>query len=179
MPYSDNRLRPTGLELIRTRYPDPLAAVTFLDVGAGAGSNLEFYRPWFPNSRWVGVEAWQPYVDRFSLADRYATVLIDDVRQLPGLPAADVVLLGDVLEHMAVEEAGRVWRMALAAAPDGVVLASVPMGDYPQGEVHGNPYERHLSTWTAATADEHLPGARLVAVNDTVGLFASLVPVPA
>lgn len=175
MPYSDNRLRPTGLELIRTRFSDPLAAVTFLDVGAGAGTNLEFYRPWFPNSRWIAVEAWEPYVARFHLADRYATVFVDDVRSLP-LPPVDVVLLGDVLEHMSVEESTEVWCRARTAARDGLVLASVPLGHYPQGAVNGNPYERHVSTWTAETVDEHLPGARLVAVNDVVGLYASLVP---
>jgi hypothetical protein len=178
MPYSDNRLRPTGLQLIRTRFGDPLAALTFLDVGAGAGSNLEFYRPWFPNSRWIGVEVWQPYVDRFSLVDRYSHVLIDDVRRVP-LPPADVVLLGDVLEHMSIEEASEVWLKATAAARDGVVLASLPLGEYPQGAVHGNPYEAHRSTWTQETADLHLPGARLLAVNEVVGLFAALVPVPA
>jgi len=179
MPYSDNRLRPTGLELIRTRFPDPLAAITVLDIGAGAGTNVEFYRPWFPNSQWIAVEVWEPYVTRFSLADRYSQVLVDDVRQLTGLPRADVVLLGDVLEHMSVDEAGEVWRKATAAAPDGLVLASIPLGEYPQGAVHGNPYEEHRSTWTRDTAAEWLPGARLVAVNDVVGLYATLVPVPA
>lgn len=179
MPYSDNRLRPVGLELIRTRYPEQLAELRFVDVGAGAGSNLEFYRPWFPNSYWVAVEAWEPYVRRFSLADRYGQVLIDDVRQLPGLPAADVVLLGDVLEHMTVEEASDVWMKATAAAPEGVVLASIPLGEYPQGAVHGNPYEVHRSTWTIEMADLHLPGARLVAGNEVVGLFAALAMVPA
>ena len=59
------------------------------------------------------------------------------------LPAADVVILGDVAEHMTEADALRLWQRAADAAARAVYL-SIPIVHYPQGEIEGNPHEHHV-----------------------------------
>lgn len=53
----------------------------------------------------------------------------------------DLVIFGDVIEHMTVEHAQAVLDYAVEHA--GIVVVGVPFL-YPQGEVYGNKWETHL-----------------------------------
>lgn len=146
---------------------------TFLDVGAGAGTWLTVVKPWFPDTRWTAVEVHAPYVERFALADRYDDVILGDARTLP-LHTYDVVILGDVLEHLTRDDAVELVTVARAAARVAVI-ASLPLGEYPQGEWQGNPHEAHLATWTDDDVAEHLhPDAGHV--GPVVGTYLWLIP---
>ena len=59
------------------------------------------------------------------------------------LPAADVVILGDVVEHMTRDEGRAVWDRSVAAARHAVYL-SIPIVHYPQHDIEGNPFEVHV-----------------------------------
>jgi hypothetical protein len=142
----------------------------FTDVGAGGGSWLDAMRPWFPYARWTAVEVWEPYVAKFDLLSRYHAVLVGDVREV-ALPFADVTLLGDVLEHMSVGEAVEVWERARAQSR--LVIASVPLGEHPQGHVHGNAYETHRATWTHDDVLMRLPGVKLNYIGEIVGVYVA------
>lgn len=130
---------------------------TILDVGVGCGTYLDLLGPILPLARWIGVEIWEPYVARFDLAARYDELIVADVRDLDPLPAADLIILGDVVEHMAHADALKLWDRARAAARRAVIL-SLPIVEYPQGEVDGNPYEAHVHTWTDRDVVADLPG---------------------
>lgn len=116
----------------------PLAVV---DVGPGVGTYAKLLAG--PNvKRIVGIEVWEPYVHTYRLRDYYDELIIGDVRSVP-IPAADVVILGDVAEHMTADEAQEVWRRCGEAARRAVFL-SIPVVHYPQQPIEGNPYEVHV-----------------------------------
>lgn len=120
--------------------------MSLLDVGAGSGTWSMVLRPVLPGCSLIALEVWQPYVARFDLHRRYDEVIIGDVRTAP-LPTVDIVMLGDVLEHMSRDDAHAVWHRARTTARRAV-FASVPIGEHPQGPEEGNDYERHVDTWT-------------------------------
>lgn len=125
-------------------------------------------RPRLPGCVLIGLEIFEPYVAQFGLRERYDKLLIGDARTAP-FPTVDVVILGDVLEHMTREDALAVWDKARRAARMAV-FASVPLGDFPQGAEYGNNYERHLTTWTHAEL-RALPGVVECAPGRVVGVY--------
>lgn len=114
---------------------------TVLDVGAGSGT---YGRMLKDNVDVIeAVEIWQPYVREYNLLDVYSEVHLADVRDLePEFFAEfDLVIFGDILEHMTRKESLDVWEAASTAQYG---LISVPVIHWPQGEVEGNPYEEHI-----------------------------------
>lgn len=116
-----------------------------LDIGAGAGiwSDLLKHRV----SRMDAVEIFEPYIERFSLKQKYDNIFLGDFKELViAYGQWDTVILGDVLEHFEMADALKVWEKArLCAGPNGKVLLSTPIVDWPQGEEEGNIHEAHLS----------------------------------
>jgi hypothetical protein len=116
-----------------------------LDVGAGAGiwSDLVRDRSYSVDA----VEIFEPYIERFNLKAKYDKIYLGDFKKLV-IPYGhySTVILGDVLEHFEMEDALEVWEKArLCAGPNGQVLLSTPIVDWPQGEEEGNIHEAHLS----------------------------------
>ena len=127
--------------------------VTVLDIGPGVGTYAKLLAG-LPIAEMIGLEVWEPYVTTYRLADHYDRLVIGDVRTTP-LPSADVVILGDVVEHMTRAEGLAVWARAAVAASRAVYL-SIPVVHYPQDQIEGNPYEVHVEEdWTH---DEVLAG---------------------
>lgn len=115
--------------------------VTVLDIGPGVGTYAKLLAG--PAvSHITGVEIWQPYVDTYRLHDYYDEIVIGDARKVD-LPAADVVIIGDVAEHMTEADALALWEKCSAAARRAVYL-SIPIVHYPQHEIEGNPHEIHV-----------------------------------
>ena len=117
-----------------------------IDVGPGIGTYTSFRQP---GQQWVGVEVWAPYVRTYELEKKYDQVVVADIRYLDWsqFTPVDVVIFGDILEHMAKEEAVKVVDRALRVAR--VALISVPVVESIQDELEGNPFERHVKTdWT-------------------------------
>jgi hypothetical protein len=94
----------------------------------------------------VAVEIWEPYVEQFFLNDIYNDVLVRDVRDVEATPRLaqyfDLIIFGDILEHMTKEEAVKVWQWARSIARHGLI--SGPIVSWPQDAVGGNPYEAHV-----------------------------------
>lgn len=114
---------------------------TVLDVGAGSGTYGRLLAPYVNTIE--AVEIWQPYIERFNLRDIYDKVIERDVRELRqrNFGFYDLVVFGDVLEHMSRDESLVLWEAASVA---DYGLISVPIIHYPQGEEEGNPYEVHV-----------------------------------
>lgn len=133
-------------------------ARTVLDVGAGAGNWLDALREHGFAGRVDAVELWAPYIDRYHLRYRYHTVIEADVRRMRAGQFApyDVVIFGDVLEHMTTEEAVECWSAARTASHAAIAIPIVP---YHQGALNGNPHERHVvEDWTDARVRATFPG---------------------
>ena len=138
MPFSSH----SGKEYIRSLN---LNGKKILDVGAGCGT----YRTIFPalGRHWTALEVWQPYVDKYSLRDKYDTVIVEDLRTWKPTETYDICFCGDILEHMTEQEAVQVLKKLQQIAT--TVVISIPIGYYPQDEFDGNPYEIHVeNNWT-------------------------------
>jgi hypothetical protein len=163
MPWSVDEGKPWVADRVCARCPSSL-----LDVGAGAGLWSMTLRHRLPGCVFIALEVFEPYVDQFGLHERYDEIVVGDARTTP-FPAVDVVILGDVLEHMTHEDALSVWDKARRAARMAV-FASVPLGEFPQGPEYGNNYERHLTTWTHPEL-RRLPGVVESAPGRIVGVY--------
>ena len=63
-------------------------------------------------------------------------VHVADIRSFSWPTRYDVVILGDVLEHLTLADALRVWASARAHAR--YLVLSIPIVEYPQGVHYGN-----------------------------------------
>lgn len=124
------------------RWYDKLAPLTVVDIGPGQGTYAKLCKG--KRSHWVGIEAWAPYVDQFNLNALYDEIVISDIRHtdLKSIHAGpDLVIIGDVLEHMNREDAIAVTYKLLGWGKH--VLISVPLRHRDQHAVHGNWFETH------------------------------------
>lgn len=165
MPYSS----PEGKDWLKARIV-ALAPSSILDVGAGSGTYADLLRPALPGAEFTAIEVHEPYVDRFGLREKYDQVLVDDVRAFNNLPLADVVILGDVLEHVRLTEAYDLWDKARGAAKLAVFL-SLPIVSYPQGETEGNVHEAHLQEWSHFMVEDLLPGISASWTGPQIGVY--------
>ena len=117
------------------------APVSVLDIGPGVGTYAKLLSD-VPTTRVVGIEIYEPYVTTYRLREYYDEIIVGDAREVP-FPAVDVVIIGDVAEHMSEDEAVQLWARASAAAARAVYL-SIPVVPYPQGEIEGNHHEVHV-----------------------------------
>jgi hypothetical protein len=120
------------------------------DFGAGSGTYSDLLRTELPNTQFVAVEIFEPYVEMFDLKSKYDLVVVQDARTLDfsflTVQPNNMAIFGDVLEHMHESEARDLIEKAKGVFE--YILVSVPIIDIPQGEVHGNLYETHHKTWS-------------------------------
>lgn len=129
-----------------------------LDVGCGFGKWGYLCREYldvFPGrpykEQWTtridAIEFFEPYImehQRFL----YSNIMIGDVRDLcGGLDEYDVIIAGDVIEHMFKAEAEAVLETLYAKARQ-MLIVNIPLGEgWLHPEQYGNPAELHRSEW--------------------------------
>jgi hypothetical protein len=137
MPGSDPAGKPWTLDKLIELNPK-----TILDVGPGVGTYLDIIRGGMGNEIIVdAVEVWEPYISEYNLRSRYNNVVNDDIRNVDNFDY-DVVIFGDVIEHMSEEDAVKVWDKVAKQARAAII--SIPIIHYPQDAWGGNPYEVHV-----------------------------------
>jgi SAM-dependent methyltransferase len=114
---------------------------TIVDVGCGEGTYRKLLGQ---NYHWIGVDVWEPYVERFHLRDIYDEIIIGNIKDL-SLTTGDCYIFGDVLEHLPKDDAINVINKI---PKDKHIIISIPLGIYEQGELEGNPHEAHKGYWT-------------------------------
>lgn len=152
MPTSDPANKLWSIRKIKAIDPK-----TVLDVGTGMGDYLEFIKTYISSDVVVhGVEVWEPYVEEYSLKERYDQLYIQDVREMTKFEY-DLVILGDVLEHMPEDDAVKLWDTISKQARHAMI--SIPIGHHPQGAWGGNPYEiHHEEDWSTEKVLQAFPG---------------------
>jgi len=147
MPVSNPEHIPTVLH-----FAQACQARSILDVGIGTGSyglllrqSLDIGYGRIKPAEWQveidGVEIFEGY--RNPVWDfAYTRVHMGDIRQLlPTIGSYDLVLCNDVLEHFPRDEARRLTEALLVHC--GVLLATTPNRNFPQGAWGGNEAETH------------------------------------
>jgi hypothetical protein len=146
-----------------------LRPATVLDVGPGQGTYSNLLRGCTPGARWSCVEIFAPYVEMFDLRSKYDEVFVADIRFFAWPRTFELVILGDVLEHMMLAEALGVWAAVRAHARH--VILSIPIVEYPQGAHFGNEHEAHLQVWDHETVLAQLPGVRCWRRYGKIGVY--------
>jgi hypothetical protein len=147
MPTSDAEGKDWSLALFERHLPD-----TVCDVGPGEGTYARLFRPVYKGVWWTAVEAHKPYVAKYKLKSTktrtmYDEIHVEDVREsAEHLFHRDLVIFGDVLEHMERDDAVDLLQRAEAAGA-WHILVSVPIVESEQGAIGGNEYERHVHQW--------------------------------
>jgi hypothetical protein len=85
-----------------------------------------------PGPSWSCIEIWAPYVRQFGLDAIYDDVVVADARAVDfrTLGRVDLIIFGDVLEHMTKAEAESLVDKALSHAR--FVLISIPILFHPK-----------------------------------------------
>jgi len=116
-----------------------------LDIGCGDGkwSELLFHKV----AKLDGLEVWLPYINTYDLRSKYDTLYNIDMRHFETFENYNVVILGDVLEHIpyndAVQFINKLKRHSLTVYL--IIPISLCIQD---GTVYGNPHETHVYQWT-------------------------------
>lgn len=145
MPGSSNK----GKSNIRDWFNNlPIQSV--LDVGPGWGTYSKLFRK--PEQLWHAVEINEPYVEKFQLNNLYNEIYIADIQTFIPTRCYDVIICGDVLEHMTNDEAVEVLDKLFNYADH--IIVSLPLDAETNappgtGDVDwDNPYELHVGKWS-------------------------------
>lgn len=115
-----------------------------LDVGAGDGKWGELLKGRVGTI--IGLEVWGPCITA-NVMKLYDYLILADVREPTDWTRYDVVILGDVLEHLPHIDA--VALIETLKKQKLRVFLTIPIGPCEQeGEVYDNPFEEHLEQWT-------------------------------
>lgn len=126
-----------------------------LDVGAGRGTYHDLLGNDF---NWSAVEVWHPTAQY--LLSKYNKVYEGSIVDFYYLEDYDLVIFGDVIEHLEVEDAQKVIKHAKEHSK--AILIALPY-DNEQGPINGNQAEIHRQTkMTPEIFDERYPGFKLI-----------------
>ena len=124
-----------------------------LDVGPGAGSYGEIIRRVIPDATIHAIEIFKPYVERFRLREKYDCIFIGDATKIK-IDGYDLVILGDVLEHLPCDRAIRYWKYLKTRAR--FIWLCLPVNQFrpwfsgyaqPEIDWQENISEKHLCDW--------------------------------
>lgn len=130
---------------------------SILDVGAGGGT-YGYYLGVGYNLE--AVELWPESIAALKSMCAYIKVYETDIRNFEYPHNYDLIIFGDVLEHLNVEDAQNVLKEAEKHSKH--VLIAVPYM-YPQEAIYGNEAEEHLQPdLTMSNFKERYPGYELL-----------------
>lgn len=121
-------------QYLKDKFP---TTATVLDVGAGCGTYYEYLGNYFENME--AVEVFEPNIKNFNLEDKYKKVYNINILDFK-YDYYDIIIFGDILEHLDTTEAQQVLDYALDRCKE--VIVAVPYL-YPQGIEEDNIYEIH------------------------------------
>lgn len=131
---------------------------TIYDVGPGEGTYSILGRHLRLDAEWIGVEIYEPYIERFNLLEKYDEILVKNVLDVEWPKDRPfTVLLGDVIEHMPYWQAYNLIATLQERADE--IMVSLPIIDSPQGAVNGNEHEAHVHQWAFEDMEALLPTA--------------------
>lgn len=139
-----------------------------LDVGAGSGTYYELLKDYFEDIE--AVEVFKPNIENYQLESKYKKVYNVNIKDFryPKF-RYDIIIFGDIIEHLEVEEAEKVLMYAYERCKEMIV--AVPYC-YKQGIEEGNVYEIHKQDdLTPANMLERYPYLELLYGNSEYGYY--------
>jgi len=140
-----------------------------LDIGAGCGTYYDLLGGY--GYKMDAVEIWKPYIDKYELKKKYGLVYNKNILEIDFtiLDTYDFFILGDVLEHLTVEQ-GQSLMLFLKQNKKKYIVA-VPY-QMEQGEYEGNTHETHLQPdLTPDIMKQRYPDLKLLYGNNFYGYY--------
>lgn len=139
-----------------------------LDVGAGSGYYGRILKS--SGAKIDADEVWKESADYLRETGWYSWITELDIRDYKYEKSVyDLVIFGDVLEHLSLEDAIETFKYALCNAE--YVLVSIPNSNYPQEALYGNEHERHLIEDPVKDLLPHLPETHFVQEYETTNTY--------
>lgn len=137
-----------------------------LDVGAGEGTYYNLLNDYFKNM--YAVEVFEPNIDKYKLKNKYKVVINADIKDFE-YNFCDIIIFGDVLEHLEVNEAQDVLKYAYNRCKEMIVAVPYMCE---QGIAEDNVYEIHKQDdLTPKNMLERYPMLKLLHKNTKYGYY--------
>lgn len=170
MPYSYHFGKTEAIDFIKK---NTTKDSKLLDVGPGVGTYADLLNEF--GYHMDCLEIYNGYVEAYDLKNKYKNVYIGDVVKFD-ISEYDFVIIGDVLEHLTIEDAKIVLKKCknvLVAVPYICPQGGV---DFYYNEHHLiNPYEKHLqSDLTPLIVLTRYPELGLIWSNELYGYYSNI-----
>lgn len=137
-----------------------------LDIGPGAGVYYNLLGDYF---QMEAVEIFAPNITQEKLREKYVQVYCDDIRTFDLPHVYDLIIMGDVLEHLSVNDAQNVLEKLKAHTE--YLMVAVPY-NLAQGQLYGNEAEIHLQPdLSIESFDTLYPGFTRIYGNSQYGYY--------
>ena len=137
-----------------------------LDVGAGEGTYYKYLGDYFENME--AVEVFKPNIDKYGLRNMYKAVWNCDIRDFE-YNFYDIIIFGDVIEHLDVNDAQKVLKYAYDRCEE--LIVAIPY-ELEQGICENNEYEIHKQPdLTVKIMKERYPYLRCLYRNNEYGYY--------
>lgn len=125
-------------------YVSKVNPTSVLDVGAGAGKYRDIVTSACPGAAIDAIEPFDQYINQFNLRSKYRNVFntsMEDFFAIDVVHKYDIIMFGDVLEHLYLQEAIGMIDAALYRCRFAFLIWPTNL---PQdGDNYGNVYEMH------------------------------------
>ncbi|MBS7270672.1 MAG: class I SAM-dependent methyltransferase [Candidatus Freyarchaeota archaeon] len=127
--------------------PKNLQDMVIFDVGCGCGEwgfLIRTRKLGFPYI--IGTDIWRPHLERLRNLKVYNELLQVKIPHIPlREKSVDIALACELLEHLPKSDGHRLLE-ELDRISTKQIIVSYPL-NWPQEEIYGNPYEKHISEW--------------------------------
>lgn len=138
-----------------------------LDIGPGEATYFNLLHS--SGYRIDALEIYNPYIEKYSLQEKYDKVFLGDVRSFD-FSNYDFVIIGDVLEHLSIVDSERLLNKLRVRKIQALIAVPYLME---QGEYDGNIYETHLQPdLTKEVIEKRYPDLKLIFANEFYGYYS-------
>ena len=136
-----------------------------LDVGPGSATYYKLLSSKYKNID--AVEVYEQNIIDYDLKNKYSNVLNKDIRDFE-YDYYDLIIFGDIIEHLTIEEAQKVLDYAYGRCKNMIVAVPYLL---PQ-DANENPYEEHKQgDLTVENVKERYPKLKLLYGNSKYGYY--------
>jgi len=121
--------------------------LSYFDIGIGAGKYGEIVKRIYTNAKLKGIEIDSEYINKFNISETYDEIIREDIRDYINKNAgsmADVVIVGDIIEHLFKSEGVDLLNYLVYRAKKIIVVYPKK---YVQYDVNNKNHEAHKSVW--------------------------------
>ena len=170
MPYSYHFGKPEAISFV---VKNTTTESKILDVGPGIGTYSDLLKPLGYDID--GLEIYDGYVDAYNLKEKYKNIYVGDIVNYD-ISEYDFVIIGDVLEHLSIEDALNVLsrcKNVIVAVP--YLLPQGGVDFHHNGHHLINPYEEHKQPdLTPSIMLTRYPNLSLIWSNDLYGYYSNI-----